>query len=119
MSESDTVEVNEDSMINYVLTMAREFDTVDWYVPDGMWDQVYDGLTSSNVDRIDSVGDGVEVNGSFHAKEQVGRRPASGGGKLEPPTNPPEAILEDREVDFVFRYYFEDLGQCDGRVEVL
>lgn len=117
---TETVEINEKELAQFVLTLAREFDEWELHIPDGVDDdEVWDGINPRNVDYVDSYGDEVEVGGSFTVREAVGRIPASGGGRLEPPTNPPEVITEEREAHFLVRFTFEDLGYATGSVEVM
>ena len=119
MTQPETVEIDADAIAQFVTFLAPEYDAVRTYIPDGVKERdVWDGLNHKNVDDVDSYGDGVAVEGSFTVREAVDHIPASGGGKLEPPTNPPETIYEDREVYFYIRFTFEDEGYASGGIEV-
>jgi hypothetical protein len=96
-----------------------EIGDIDALIPEGVEDDdVWDEITARNVDTVDSYGDRVEIQGEFTVREAVGRLPASGGGRLEPPTNPPETIYEKRQAYFLLVFEFEDLGYASGSVEV-
>lgn len=80
---------------------------------------LFDRVNVGNVEEVDSTGDGVEVQGRFHVQEPVDYIPASGGGKLEPPINPPEVVTEEREAFFLVRFVFEDFGLVEcAEIEV-
>jgi hypothetical protein len=117
--EPATVRVNENELAQFVVTNALESGQIDALIPRMVNDdEVWDGVLTRNVDHVDSYGDRVEVQGEFTVREAVGRIPASGGGRLEPPTNPPETIYEDRKAHFSLVFEFEDLGHAYGSIEV-
>lgn len=117
---TETTEINDSALAQFVLFSAKEIADWELNVPGSIeTDEIWDGVVAKNVDHVDSLGDGVEVGGSFEVREVVGRIPASGGGRFDPPTNPPEVITESRKVYFTVRFTFEDLGMADATVEVV
>lgn len=68
-------------------------------------------------DSVEVVDQEVRFYGSKTVRLPVGRRPASGGGKFEPPTNPPEVITEEFEAMFTLVLHFDGLGSADIDVE--
>lgn len=115
-----TVGIYQEALAQFVVYSAQEFDNWELNIPEGVSDDdVWDGITAKNVTEVDSYGDEVEVVGKFQVREAVDRIPASGGGRLEPPTNPPEVITKERDVYFLIRFTFEDLGYATGTVEVV
>ena len=119
-TQPETTKINEYSIADFVVTMAKEDDGLEMNIPREVEsDDVWDGLTGRNVDRVDSFGNGVEVEGSYTVREVTGRIPASGGGRFDPPTNPPETLYTEREASFVFQFTFEDIGTVTGSVEVM
>jgi hypothetical protein len=118
-TQPETVEINKRELQQFILTISRESNDWEVYVPEHVEeDDVWDGVSTRNVDYVKSEGGIVEVGGSFIVKEVVDYIKASGGGRFEPPTNPPEVVTEDREAHFVIRFTFEDLGFSEGLVEV-
>lgn len=116
MSE-DTVPVNEETLAEFVIFNAFETDAIEVYVPEGVeGDDVYDGVNPRNVGEVTASDRHIEVTGDFTVRRHVRTIPASGGGKLEPPTNPPEAVFEECEMFFSIHYYLEDFGHAEGRV---
>lgn len=117
---TETVEIDQRAVAQYVLFAAMEQEDIETYIPEGVRDDdVWDGLTANNVEHVDGDGNSVFIEGRFKVREVVDRIPASGGGRLEPPTNPPEVITEDREAHFLIRFDFEDEGYATGEVEVI
>jgi len=117
--EDEWVGVGKKALTQFVLTMAFEgdietpsFDTVDT-------DEILDGLSAKNVEHVEGYSEFVEVGGTFTVHEAVGRIPASGGGKFDPPTNPPETITEKQEVGFTTRFFFEDMGHAETVMEIM
>lgn len=116
----DTVEIDTRTIAEFVIFNAIEADEIDVWVPDGVESaDVYEGVTARNVDKVTASDEAIEVSGSFTVRRHVRTIPASGGGKLEPPTNPPEAVFEDEEMFFAIHYYLEEFGHAEGRVDVL
>jgi hypothetical protein len=119
MSENKTVEVDQEAIAQFVTFLAPEYDDVETYAPEGIgYDDLWDGVTPRNVDRVESFGNGVHVEGSFTVRQAVDYIAASGGARGEPPINPPETIWEDREAGFYLRFTFEDEGYMEGEIEV-
>jgi hypothetical protein len=114
------IDIDEQSLIDFVLSLGHEIGEWDTYLPDGVDPaEARNEVTRRNVDSIDATGDGaVEVRGSFSVPQVVDRIPAGGGARGEPPINPPEVVTKSREGLFTLRFYFEDLGFAEGTIEV-
>lgn len=112
-----TVSIDQKELAEFVIFNAFEADAVDVHVPEGVErSDVVEGVNRRNVRKVTASGRHVEVTGDFTVRRHVRTIPASGGGKLEPPTNPPEAVFEEQEMFFSIHYYLEDFGSADGRV---
>ena len=119
-TDTPTVEVGQNAVAQFVIMHTFESGNIEMQVPEGVErDDVVNAISTSNVERVDGGEDYVDVEGEFVVRRHVRTIPASGGGKLEPPTNPPEAVYEDQRMGFAFRFKFEDLGIVEGRVEAL
>lgn len=100
--------------------MEHNYNEVEEYIYSDIDDHdIYAGIDISNVVDVsyypmDNV---VSVSGHFPTKVRVGTLPASGGGRLEPPTNPPEPILEDREIQFDLHLDLDACGIINGVIE--
>ena len=115
----DTVSVDAESLVDFVLNYSKEDGNwTEITLPNGVEeDDVEDEVCKSNVVNVSGYDDGeVVVTGQFTVHEVVGRIPASGGAKGEPPINPPEN--ETREVEMIFsvHFWFKGLGETSIRV---
>lgn len=114
----DTVEVEGESLAQFIITSGKEAG-VEAYIPEGVSeDEVMREISISNVENIHVDDNAVEVRGEFEVREVADRIPAGGGGKLEPPINPPEVVTRPVKGYFTARFEFEDLGYAELAIEI-
>jgi hypothetical protein len=121
LSDDETIEIDAKPLAQFILWGANEYGDWKSHFPEGIDpDDVWREITARNVTDVDYEGDGVvAVEGKSLVHQVVDYIPASGGGRFEPPINPPEYVTEEREVWFSIRYTFEDEGFATGEVEIV
>ena len=110
------VEIPVKPIAQHAITLAYEMDEVDEMIDSNLNDAMDDVTIADMIRGLDGAyweGDSLWVEGTFTVREVVGTLPASGGGRFEPPTNPPEAITEERKLGYTVRWWPEDLGRAE------
>ena len=110
------IELPAKQVVEHAIFLAYETDEVEEEIDSNLSDEMDDVSVSDMVrglDRAEWEGDSAWFEGTFTVQEVVGRLPASGGSRFEPPTNPPEVITEDRKLGYTVRWWPEDLGRAE------
>lgn len=115
MKINETIEIESESLIQYILFMGREIAEWETYFPEDLAseEEAWDGIHPRNVTEIEYLGDGaVEVRGEFTVAVVVDYI----RGSWE---HPPEVKTEQRETLFSLTFWLEDEGYSEGRIEVV
>ena len=119
------IEVPREALIKFAHNLALESYDHQVSMPDGIsTDSFFDSFENAP-NHTDSIeveildDETILISGTLYVVKVVDYLPASGGGRGEPPINPPEYVMEDVEIEYEILLSFDGLGHASIRAEPL
>lgn len=114
-----TLEVPFEAFCYMAHELAMETDEHHLHIPKDVVEEFYDKIGPHAIERTEILDDEtIILHGEVTVSEVVDYIPASGGGKLEPPTNPPEYVTEELDILYSLEFYMDGLGSVVLHAEV-